>query len=145
MLRNEGEAEEAAQDVFVKVYMNAKKFRKESSFKTWMYKIAYNLCLKRIRRRRLHDIFLSNEKKRTGNREGADGLAKLIAAEDKERMNQVLESLPIKQKTVILLRIREELSFKEIAKIMRTALGTAKANFFFGLKNLQKALDEKNE
>jgi RNA polymerase sigma-70 factor, ECF subfamily len=126
-LQNTSEAEEACQNVFVKVYSKYNQFKAESELQTWIYRIAINECLDRIKstkRKKRLSIFqvFSNEQSeanafRENNHPG-------IQLEDKEAINKILSAineLPENQKTAIILKSIEGLSQKEISQIMETS------------------------
>jgi len=132
------EAEDIAQDVFLKAYNSLKKFRFESSFFTWLYRIALNSCKNRVRS--LHfrfrrsdggiDFFEENLKgiHREYHTDRNEGPASEL--ENKEMikiLHQAIESLPLDQKSVVILRDIQGLSYEEIAEITGFKLGTLKS------------------
>lgn len=136
MLRNQEDAMDLSQDVFVKVHQKAAGFKKLSSFKTWIYKIATNMAFNRIRTRR----FLVPLESLFGHGHQARILETMINDEQASLLNHHIAALPPKQRQVVILRIQEELSFKEIAEVVGSPEGTVKANFFNAVKNLQKKI-----
>ena len=59
MVKNREEAEEVAQDTFIKIYNSLNKFKGDSKFSTWIYKIAYNTCLDRLKKNKKEDLNIS--------------------------------------------------------------------------------------
>jgi RNA polymerase sigma-70 factor (ECF subfamily) len=149
-VQNSENAQEITQDVFVKVYEKLDSFNEKSTIKTWIYRITVNQSLDFIK--------MSGRKKRFGfmtglvdrqNREHSvfthfDHPG--VQLEQKEAVQKIYEGinqLPAKQKTVLLLRIQEELSHKEIADILETTAKAVESLVSRARKNLEKImLDE---
>ena len=148
MVRNREDARDITQDAFVKAYRKLDSFRTESSFYTWLYKIAMNLAIDFLRKR-----------KRRGTGEFDEGIAARDAggdisdihhAESPRRVVErkqlysaimdALQKLPEDQRQVILLRELEGLSYKEIADVMGVKEGTVMSRLFYARKKLQKML-----
>lgn len=137
IIGDEKEAREITQQVFVNAYRGLLRFKEKSEVKTWLYRITINLC---------KNYFRSNPCKREVDLEDLNlsqtetPLSQLLKEEEKMRLKMMLDSLPEKQRITLILRIYQELSYKEIASIMKSAEGTVKANIFHGLKRLRSML-----
>lgn len=119
MLQSREEAEEAAQDTFLKVYKSLEKFKSESKFSTWLYKVTYNTCLDRLK-----------SKKRNAPQTSVDDFEEkdvisftnvLDAIESRERKQMIqkcLDLLPPEDRFLLTLYYFQENSLKEISKIM---------------------------
>ena len=135
---NPADAEDLAQDVLLKVYRGLPTFRGDASLSTWIYRIAVNTCLN----------WISSRKGRTDELpkdlldKGLSPVERLFEREVKELVQAAIRKLPDRQRMTRVLRVYEELTHKEIAEVMSCPVGTAKANFFFALKNLRKYLDK---
>ena len=117
MLTNEADAEEAAQDVFVKAYRNIQGFQEKSKFSTWLYRIAYNQCISVIRKK-VKMIDLVDELPEDEINEGdINGLDTLSAQERGKFLNLAIEALPETDGVVVTLFYYDELSLDEIAEI----------------------------
>jgi len=142
MLGDENEAMDASQDAFVKVYFSLKKFRGESSLYTWMYRILYNLCITKLRRKKIVS-FLSFEE-RNETREFVSRAPGPLEDYDRKEIEsavlRALESLPQRQRTVFVMRQMDGLKHEEIADILGVTEGAVKASYFQALKKLQKLL-----
>lgn len=138
MTRNAEDAEDLAQDAFVQAYRSLASFHGQSSFSTWLYRIAVNLCLNYLRATRREDPM---EVK--GNLPDAreDSLARLLAAERDRALAAAIEELPPRQRATLTLRVYQGLGHREIAEILDCAEGTAKANYFHAIRTLQRKLD----
>ncbi|GAK59953.1 RNA polymerase, sigma-24 subunit, ECF subfamily [Candidatus Vecturithrix granuli] len=135
MLRNQEDAADIAQDVFLKAYEALSSFRKKSSFHTWLYRIASNSCINYLRRYSAQrHIELTNYHAA----KEADSLDTLYTMELQEIVNEAIEKLPEKQKATVLLRVCEGLSHREVSRILKCSVGTAKANYFHAIRNLRR-------
>ncbi|MBW2095235.1 MAG: sigma-70 family RNA polymerase sigma factor [Deltaproteobacteria bacterium] len=132
------EANDSAQETFVKVFTSLKRFRAESSFSTWLYRIAANTCKNRLKsspfkhRKRmvpLHDPVngKSNNPGANIRDEGPTPNGALLAKEKMMLIQEGIDSLPEGQKSVIILRDVEGLSYDEVSTITGYPLGTVKS------------------
>jgi RNA polymerase sigma-70 factor (ECF subfamily) len=131
MVGNPHDAEDAAQDVFIKAFRNLKNFRPESSLYTWLYRIAVNTCLDYKKRPFFQSLF-----KRTGDGEEFE-IEQLSNEPTPERLYELkqtgyalqkcLNQLSSKLKTVIILKEVEGLAYEEIAEILDISIGTVKS------------------
>lgn len=120
--RNREDAEEVAQDAFLKAYQKLATFRRESSFQTWLYRIAYNEGITRIRKNKMK--WLDLEEQITGNiaeEEVEDNIAGLDGEEQKLVISKILDQLPEVDRVIVTLFYLENHPLKEISEI--TALG----------------------
>ncbi len=144
MLRNPAQAEDLAQEAMVRLVEHASEFRGEASLRTYLFQIAHNLALNHIsaaptkREEYGSEAPLSKEDGRSG------AFETLALEEERRRVRLALGCLPPRQRSVVILRAWEELSFKEIARVMGLAEGTAKAHYFFALKNMRRAMEAEN-
>ena len=123
-----------AQDVFVKVFEHLPTFRRESTLKTWLYRIAINHCLNHVKK---HSQEFVEVTEYTGSvRPTAQ--AQLEDREQREHFRGMVKRLPPKQKAILELRINEQLSYEEIARISGRSVSTIKASVFFALEKLRK-------
>lgn len=148
MLRNREDARDITQDAFVKAYNNLDKFRLESSFYTWLYRIAMNLAIDatRRRKRRVTTEFDEQIASRDGTGAVSDQHHRESPSRSLERQQlhthimAAIEELPEDQRQAILLRELEGLSYKDISDIMGIPEGTVMSRLFYARKKLQKLL-----
>ena len=132
------EAKDITQNTFLLAIKSLNKFRKESSFKTWLYKIAVNLCLNYKGRHCLgHDEL---DETIAGNEAGT--LCLLIQKERKSYLMKALSEVPERQRIAVSLRAYEGLSCREVADIMEISEGAVKANYHNGIKRLKELLKD---
>lgn len=147
------EAEDTAQDVFVKTYRSLKKFRFESSFFTWLYRIVINSCKNKVKsldyrfRKGEARIDLSEESFKDFQNEHRADSPKNPAAdlENKEMMKalqKAINSLPSDQKSVVILRDIQGLSYEEITNITGFKLGTLKSRLSRARGSLREKLGD---
>lgn len=148
MVRNREDARDITQDAFVKAYNNLDGFRLESSFYTWLYRIAMNLAIDFIRKRQRQGTTSYDEAIATRDEDGA--IAEMHHGDDPgrtldrkrlhKRIMDAVDELPDDQKQAILLREVEGLSYKEISDVMEIPEGTVMSRLFYARKKLQKVL-----
>jgi len=133
-------ADEIVQEVFVKVYEALKGFRGESGFYTWLYRITVNASLNAVRKRRLRDFFRIDDVFELPDTRDAMPDENVEKEEQRLLIEQAIEQLPEKQKAVFVLRYYDELSYEEIAAILKTSVGGLKANYFHAVKKIGEFL-----
>ena len=117
MLTSEADAEEAAQDVFVKAFRSIGNFQAKSKFSTWLYRIAYNHCISVIRKK-VKLIDLVDEVPEGEPDQGEmNGLESLSAEERSRYLKMAIDSLAETDAVVVTLFYYDELSLEEIAKV----------------------------
>lgn len=136
-VRNLEDAEDVTQRALVRAFERIAGFRGESSFATWLCRIAMNLALNHIRGARgdLH-VPLEDDSAFTNALE----TNKLVAAELWRKVSARLDELPPKQRLVVELRLFHELAFEEIAVVAGCSEESAKANYHHGVKRLRELL-----
>ncbi|NNK86900.1 MAG: sigma-70 family RNA polymerase sigma factor [Flavobacteriaceae bacterium] len=146
MMGNREEAEEVSQDTFLKVYRSMGRFKGDSKFSTWIYRIAYNTCLDRIKKNKHRHLLSSIDEKDhfdIGFIESRyDDLDKKARA---EAIKSCLEKLPGDTGFILTLYYYEELSLKEIADITGNGLNNIKVKLFRSRKKLMHLLKENLE
>ena len=136
LLPDHDEADDVVQDVFVKVYHSLHSFKGDSSFYTWIYRIAVNLSLNEIRRKKTRRTFSLDDAVEQHESDDVLPLEQMERKEQTRLIKEAIELLPDKQKKVFLLRYYEELPYEEIAKILKTSVGGLKANYFHAVKKI---------
>lgn len=119
MLKNREEAEEISQDTFLKAYRSLRKFRKESKFSTWLYRIVYNLCVSQLRKKKQSVDSIDDEGKHIDIEDTQDKMKQLEKQDRKRFIDQAINRLNYDEKTIITLYYQEELSVDEISEVTR--------------------------
>ncbi len=117
MLTVEADAEEAAQDVFVKAYRSIQGFQEKSKFSTWLYRIAYNQCISVIRKKVKMIDLVDDIPEEAVKEEDINGLDSLSKQERSKYLKMAIEALPETDGVVVTLFYYDELSLDEIAEI----------------------------
>jgi RNA polymerase sigma-70 factor, ECF subfamily len=139
-VENRDDAMDLAQEVFIKVFEHLGTFRRESSLKTWLYRIAMNHCINHVKK---HSQEFVEVNEYTGSTR-ASVQSQLEEREEREHLRRLVKQLPPKQKAILELRINEQLSYEEIAKISGRSVSTIKASVFFALEKLRKLVKDPN-
>ena len=144
MLRNAEDAEDAAQDVFLKAYQALPKFQPDASLYTWLYRIATNTCIDYKRKPIFESLFGDNGE---GERLVHDRASETPSPEKLYQLKQIdealkesLEKLSPKLRAIIVLKEIEELSYEEIADALEISMGTVKSRIARAREELQKLM-----
>ncbi|MFQ5664983.1 MAG: sigma-70 family RNA polymerase sigma factor [Candidatus Binatia bacterium] len=151
MVHNREDAIDIAQETFVRAFENLAKFKGESSFYTWLYRIVVNRAIDFQRRERRHPTIGWEEENGPGGAgEGYEETLKKERLEDPyqqvhaheigDRVSEAINELTPDHKAVILLREVEGLSYEEISRVMQCSKGTVMSRLHYARKKLQKKL-----
>lgn len=145
MCRNPADAEEAAQEAFLSAWQGLKFFRGESSFSTWLYRLASNACVDLMRKEGRHQAAagpsLNDEEVVLELPDEAPTPHALAErAELREQIEEGLAALPEEYREVLVLREIHQQSYDEISEILSLDLGTVKSRISRGRKKLRKFL-----
>jgi len=145
------EAEDLAIEVFLRVYQARERYEAKAKFTTWLYKIATNLCLNKIREKKKFRI-VSLSKSISTEEGKEEELIEEIAdpspspqeiLEEREKnvlIRKAIDSLPTKQRIATILRTYEELSYKEISKILGCSVKSVERRLYWARANLKEKL-----
>ena len=146
------DARDLTQETFFGVYRGLTRFRREARFDTWLYQIAANKCRKALRDRHaqkrrseietksmtdlLHEVAQPDE--------AADpaALDDVLRKERGERLSRAIDGLPVKMRTCLAMRVYQELSYQEIAAVMRLSVETVKAHLYQARQRLKRELHD---
>ncbi len=130
-------AEDVTQEAFIKAYERIASFEGRASFKSWLFQIAVNTAKNKLRERRDTSDIMDMQL-------GVSAVAEatLVHGSVANLLHKFVEELPPRQRTALVLRVYEDLSFKEIADIMECPYDTAKANYRHALMKLKTDLEE---
>ena len=136
------EAEDVAQEAFVAAYDKRGTFRPGDPFRPWLYRIALNRCLDRLRAQARRPPAADWDAIPEPAQPGADPLGRLLDEERDGRIQAAVAALPPKYRAVFLLRHLDDLSYEEIAAATGLPLGTVKTHLFRARAQLRQALGE---
>ena len=149
LLRNREDAREVTQEAFIKAYRNLEGFRRDSSFYTWLYRITVNLGIdfrRKAYRNRETELdetrIVPEDAHHTGPRPLPSPGVRLEQKQLGGRIRNAIDELPEDQRTAIVLREIQGLSYKEIADAMDCAEGTVMSRLYYGRKKLQELLED---
>jgi RNA polymerase sigma-70 factor (ECF subfamily) len=139
MLQDPQNAQDAAQDAFLKAYRGLRDFRPDSSLYTWIYRIAVTTCLD-YRRKSRRESFRNEPL--AEDLPSAEPLPEQVyeSREIPQSIQIALQKLPEKLRAAIVLREIEELSYEEIAEVLHTSAGTVKSRISRARKQLRHIL-----
>lgn len=144
MLGTPEEAEDAAQEIFVRIYRQLARYDRTRKFSTWVLAIATNYCIDQLRRRRLQLVPLENIIPWARARE-AGPEREALDREACDELQGLLRRLPEKYRAVLILRYWEELSCAEIGEVLRVPEGTVKTQLHRARKALERLMSEQGE
>ena len=146
MVKNREEAEEVAQDTFIKVFKSLSKFKGDSKFSTWIYKVTYNTCLDRLKKQKREQQVVSIDEFNTNQIKSIDNALDKMENEEREKAIQdCIQFLPADDAFLLTLFYFEEQSLEEIAKVIGLTANNVKVKLFRSRKKLTTILKEKLE
>lgn len=140
VLKNREDAEEMAQESFIKAYKSLHTFKGNAKFSTWLYRITYNNCISEVRKRKIHfattdDIEIKDETSEMN----LDGIPEENRA---QAIKKAMNKLPEEEYTLILLYYFEEQSIDEISRITKLSVSNTKVKLYRARKKLYTILKE---
>ncbi|MBE0645099.1 MAG: sigma-70 family RNA polymerase sigma factor [Bacteroidetes bacterium] len=138
MVADQDDARDIAQEVFIKAYEKVAEFRGDAQVFTWLYRIAVNLSLNHIRKGRLRTFFSMSDDHHQIQDTSPSPSVSFEQEELRRLVRDGVDHLPEKQKAVFILRYYEELSYDEIATILKTSVGGLKANYHHATKKIEE-------
>ncbi|MDZ7315840.1 MAG: sigma-70 family RNA polymerase sigma factor [candidate division KSB1 bacterium] len=146
-LDDRNDADDAAQEVFIKAYRSLSRFKGKAQFSTWLYRIAVNHCLNLLRARRRRKMLTLFSRLRAREKlylmetaGGEDPHMRMEQEEIEQKVAKAIESLPDDQKTALILHRYEGLSYQEIAGVMGVSVACIESRLFRAKKKLAELL-----
>jgi len=143
MTGNVHDAEDLAQETFVKTYLERSKFRGDSSINTWIYRIAANITKNHLRWRSIRHYLPLDALARVLTATAEDTRYEEIESHEKDLLNHLQELSP-RQRSVFLLKYFHRLSHQEVANILDISVSSSKTNFHYAVKSLKELVRENN-
>jgi len=146
MLKNKEEAEEVSQDTFVKVFNSLNKFKGESKFSTWIYKITYNTCIDRLKKSKKDSQVIYIE---DFNQHQVKAIEVVLDAIDEKERNQKIQEciqlLPSEDAFLLTLYYFDDQSIEDIAKVINCKANNVKIKLFRSRKKIASILKSQLE
>jgi len=144
------DASDLAQEAFIKAFRSIGSFKGDSSFFTWLYRIAVNASLTHLKRNRLRRFFsFENLSEEVSQSDLVEALTDKLQADKptiikelQEKLNEALQRLSLKHRTVVILFEIEGLSHQEIAQVMNCSVGTVRSRLHYAKLQLQTYLED---
>jgi len=147
-LRNRDEAEEAAQEVFLKVYLSANSYQPRAKFSTWLFKIVMNLCLNKLRdKKKYSSLKIDNPFYKNQIENDIPALTESQPDKSYEHkelkriIKDAIDSLPENQRVAIMLNKYEGFSYQDMAKILDCSVSSIQSRLFRAKESLKKKLE----
>lgn len=142
LLKNESEAEDATQDIMMKILMNMSKFSGKSRFSTWIYSITYNYCIDFLRRKKKDpsvyvDDFIENLDVED------DVEDRFLLEMNVKRLKVILEEIPNGDKAILMMKYQDEMSIREIGQLLNKSESAIKMKIKRAKQKFQKTFREK--
>lgn len=147
IMKNESDALDVSQDVFLKAYTNLENFRGDSRFSVWLYRLAYNACIDASRKSKTGmnvSLTVQDEDSESAELDLAD--TKPLPEEETERretqreVQAAIQELPEEQRRIIVMREFSDMAYEDIASTLGISVGTVKSRLSRARKNLAKIL-----
>lgn len=117
LLKDEALAQDATQEIFTKIFMNLSRFNEKSRFSTWVYSITYNYCIDYLRKNKKYRNIFSDEMEKAPEVIDEVPDHSLLAMEVAQ-LRTVLDTIPVADKAILLMKYQDEMSIKEIAQLL---------------------------
>lgn len=138
VLGDHGEAEDVAQETFLRAYERLADFRGDARFSTWLYRICYNLCVNRFQR--INRDASNDSAPDTVSNSTNGSCDQLLAKEQQQLLNWALSRLKAELREVVLLYHTDHLSYEEIASVLGHPVGTVRSRLHRGRGELKTIL-----
>ena len=159
LIRNKDDAEDLVQEAFIKAYEHLARFDQKRSFFTWLYTICVNLTINKLKKR---DYSLDEGncldqnanaepffRQTFANEQTPEGEEKIDREKKRKLLDRLLQKISLKNRTAVILRYQEELSYQEIAQTLGVSQNVAKVRVHRGLEKLRalfsQGMEMKNE
>ena len=145
MLGNPSEAEDIAQQVFIRVWKSAVRYEPQAKFTTWLFTITRNLVFNEVRRRQRKPTVSMQEREETTHRvvedvQGSSPDEELLRSEMEAAIDRAIDALPEKQRLAVVLRRYEEMPYEEIGVVLSMSVPAVKSLLFRARAQLKETL-----
>ena len=141
LTRNHTDADDITQETFIRAYRALERFQGRSSLSTWLFRIALNCSRDHLRKRkRLGEVDLDERVVNGRSRPAAEVGGGMEAGEIREAVARAIDSLPFKQRSVLLLHSFEGMAHADIARVMGCSVGTVRSRLHYARERLRGKL-----
>ena len=144
MLNDHFDTDEVTQTVLLIIYKKLSTFNFNSSLYTWIYKITATRSLNYIKKKKLKKFFSIDSENIQGLVSKNNILSNIETSEKIDKIENLLQTLPIKQREVFIYRNFEGMTYEEISEITGKSIGGLKANYFHALSKLKETYNEED-
>jgi len=150
MTGNNEDAKDLTQDIFVKAFRNLKRFKGDSSFYTWIYRIAVNHTINFLKKRNRHNFYSLDDVDQGVEKDpdyielvsNSEPFRNAELSELQKKLNEAIQKLSDKHRAAVIMHDIEGLPHEEIAKILGCSEGTVRSRLFYARRQLQNFLQE---
>jgi RNA polymerase sigma-70 factor (ECF subfamily) len=140
MTRNHADADDLSQDTFIRAYENLHRFKLGTNFRSWLFRIASNLCIDHLRhKKRFPEDNLDDQAELPSDRKN-NPHNNLEASELMDNITAAVNTLPANQRIVVVLREMQGMGLKEIAKMLNCSESTIRWRLHYARKKLREKL-----
>ncbi len=144
-LGNQEEAEDVVQEIMIRVYQEQGSRQHIDKASSYVFRMVYNACLDQLRKKSKSSFEQLNGHNGSAVITDSNHEKEMIAREEFTRIDAMLRSIPEEQAEVIRLRVVDEMSFVEIAEIMKVPVTTIKSRFSYGIIKLRTKVKKQEE
>ena len=145
MTGNYEDANDLAQETFIRAFANLRRFDKQKHFFTWLYTISLNIIrnhLKKTERGRLHKTDYEKDEREISIHDEKDPETDIMTKEKTDNLGMCIQRLPDDMREAVILRFYQDIPFDDIAEIMGISLSAAKMRVYRGLEKLEEMLED---
>lgn len=141
-----GDAEDVAQEVFLRVYRGLDGFKGDAKFSTWLYRITFNLCADWLRRNRRTDRRAATIEEAAEIADGRVNLEEgMLETEKRDKVRRALDSLDERYRSVVVLLYYQKMSYEQIAAVLALPVKTVETRLYRARKMLRESLESGEE
>ena len=139
ILKDEAMAEDATQEIFMKIFLNLSRFEEKARFSTWIYSITYNYCIDYLRRKqKLGNVFSDDEIEKAADVAEDDVSDAALMELEVKQLRNILDEMPPGDRTILLMKYQDDMSIREIAEILNKSESAVKMKIKRAKEKAQK-------
>ena len=141
-----GDAEDVAQEVFLRVYRGLDGFKGDAKFSTWLYRVTFNLCTDWLRRNRRADRRAAAIEEAAEVADGRVNLEeRILETEQRDKVRRALDRLDERYRSVVVLLYYQKMSYEQIAAVLQLRVKTVETRLYRARKMLRQSLESGEE